>query len=249
MSLDEQTALNQFKPPLELLKQQRSHNLLIFTNSNVGHKNDFLNWFNDSYLRAVSESNNVLNIQNYEQHEVDITGGRYKPIPYHYLSIVELSLDGAEEVEELITKIRDLHQQEVSAQEPVTWLYYPVSEQVGGPTECKPSMLTLAFANAVPGAELEFREWYATRHIRHALNVTPLVAGQCFELTQYQNSGPMDAIYNTIAMYEMHGTPQEIIESFVTLEKGTLSFPTLDPSRFAEWVYRPLEVFAVRLEG
>ncbi len=240
MSIDGKIAERQKTTPLELLKTQRSHNLFVLSNAYSGQENAFCSWYQGDYLKEVLETERVLHVQHYEQHEVDITRGRHKPIPYHYLSIVELSLDGAEEAEELIKKIRGMHQEQGSAQEPTTWLYYPVSEQVGRPVKNKPSMLTLAFANAISGTELEFREWYATRHIRHALNVTPLVAGQCFELTQYQSTGPMGAIYNTIAVYEQDGTPEDIIESFATIKKGTLAFPSLDVSRFAEWVYRPI---------
>ena len=240
MSINEQAAATNTETPLELLKTQRSHNLFVLSNANSGQEKTFLSWYRGDCLNAILGDERVLGVQHYEQHEVDITRGAYKPIPYHYFSIIELSLDGAEEAEELINTIRALHQDERSTQDPVTWLYYPVSEQVGRPVKNKPSMLTLAFANAVPGTELEFRAWYATRHIRHALNVTPLVAGQCFELTQYQSTGPMGAIYNTIAVYEQDGTPEDIIESFATIKKGTLAFPSLDVSRFAEWVYRPI---------
>jgi hypothetical protein len=47
-------------------------------------------------------------------------------------------------------------------------------------------------------------------------------------------------IFSTIAVYEQVGSPESMIESFATIPKGTLDFPTLDTSRFAESVYRPL---------
>lgn len=103
-------------------------------------------------------------------------------------------------------------------------------------------MLTLAFANGTPGQETEFREWYATRHIRHALNIPALVSGQCFERTQFQMPGAMNACFATIAVYEQEGSPESIIASFLSLPEGTLRFPMLDrsPGRFAEWSYRSL---------
>jgi hypothetical protein len=52
----------------------------------------------------------------------------------------------------------------------------------------------------------------------------------------------MEANYDTIALYEVEGTPESIIEANASLPKGTLDFPSLDISRprFFEWVYVPL---------
>jgi hypothetical protein len=43
-----------------------------------------------------------------------------------------------------------------------------------------------------------------------------------------------------IAVYEQEGTPEEMLRSFESLPPGTLDFPAMDLTRFAEWVYRPL---------
>jgi hypothetical protein len=98
----------------------------------------------------------------------------------------------------------------------------------------------MAFTNAVDGQENEFREWYVTRHIRDALHVPVLVSGQCFERTQFQRPGALEASFSIIAVYEQEGTPEAIIESIAALPPGTLDFPALHPKHFAEWVYRPL---------
>jgi hypothetical protein len=101
-------------------------------------------------------------------------------------------------------------------------------------------MLTLAFANGFADSEGEFREWYATRHIRHALNIPVLVSGQTFERTQFQRPGVLEAGFATIAVYEQVGPPEVILESFATLPEETFHFPSMDMSRFAEGVYRPV---------
>jgi hypothetical protein len=226
--------------PLALLAQQRSHMLFVLSNTRASSEQEFLTWYQGSYKLAVSELEGVLSVQHYEQHEVDITQGKYPPLPFRYLGLYELSVDGAEAAAGVIDRIHILHEEEAAAEEPATWLYYPVSEKVGRAPATSPSVLTLAFANATPGGEAEFREWYATRHIRHALKLPALTSGQCFERTQFQRPGAMEADFHTIAMYEQEGTPEELIAAFDSVPEGALDFPTLDLLRFAEWVYRPL---------
>jgi hypothetical protein len=225
---------------LALLREQRSHLLFVLTNAVPGQEADFTKWYKGSYRQAASTMQHVLNIEQYEQHEVDITRGRYPRFPFRYLAICELSLDGAEEAGSLIEQHSALHRGGLVAQPPATWLYYPTSERAGRRPAKQPSMLTLAFANGLPGQESEFREWYATRHIRHALNIPALVSGQCFERTQFQSHGSADAAYATIAVYEQEAPPQSILDSFASLPEGTLRFPMLDRSRFAECVFQPL---------
>jgi hypothetical protein len=228
--------------PLALLKKQRSHVLFVLSNAHAGREIAFLAWYQGVYRQAVSNIAGVLCVQHYEQHEVDITQGRYAPLPFHYLGLYDLSLDGVQAAEDLIEQITMLHREEAAAQAPATWLYYPVSEKVGRSPSAIPSMLTLAFANSVEGQEDDFREWYATRHIRHALNVPALVSGQCFERTQFQRAGARQATFSKIAVYEQEGTPESIIESFASLPQNTFEFPMLDDdvAHFAEWVYRPV---------
>jgi hypothetical protein len=71
-------------------------------------------------------------------------------------------------------------------------------------------------------------------------NVLTEARGQCFARTLFQKPGALEAKFHTIALYEEEGAPESIIESFASLPKETLDFPTLHPARFAESVYRPL---------
>jgi|SRR5579862_5068426 len=229
-------------PSLALLKTQRSHVIFVLSHPTSGQETTFRVWYEGVYRQALRAVPGVLKTQHYERHEVDITRGQHVKLPFQYLGMYEIAVDGAESAGAVIEHITALHRAESAAQAPATWVYYPVSECVGRAPAAKPSLLTLAFANAVPGHEAEFREWYATRHIRHALNIPALVSGQCYERTQFQSPGAMPADFSTIAVYAQEGTPESIIASFDALPPGTFAFPTLDlrPSRFAEAVYRPL---------
>jgi hypothetical protein len=226
--------------PLELLKEQRSHVLVVLSNPKVGSEGNFRSWYLGSYQQQVLGLTFVLSGQQYEPHELDVSRGKYPGLPFRYLALYELSVDGAQAACGVIERISEVHDREASAASPATWVYYPVSERVGRSPAVRPSLLTLAFANAVPGQEGEFREWYVTRHIRHALNIPALVSGQCLERTQFQRPGALAADYSMVAVYEQEGTPEEMMTSFGSLPPGTLDFPAMDLTRFAEWVYRPL---------
>ena len=224
----------------QLSQFQRSHVLLILSNATLGKNTDFINWATTHLRENIARSKRVLSLNLLEKHEIDVTEGAYQELPYQYLFIVELCLDGANEVQQLIKKITAWYSTEPSAMPPASWLYYPASEKVGRCADSRQALLTLAFANPLPGQESEFREWYATRHIRHALNVPQLVSGQYFESTGYQNPGAAPITYKMIAIYEQEGTPEEMIKSFAELPEDALDFPSLDLINFAEWVYRPL---------
>jgi hypothetical protein len=226
--------------PLELLGEQRSHVLVALSNPKEGSDHIFRVWYLGPYQQEILALGPVLSGQQYEPHELDVSRGRYPGLPFRYLALYDLSVDGAQAALGVIEHIRELHGREKSAAAPATWLYYPLSERVGRAPAGRTSLLTLAFANAVPGQEAEFREWYATRHIRHALNIPALVSGQCLERTQFQSAGALAADYSMIAVYEQEGTPEEMMSSFNSLPPGTLDFPAMDLTRFAEWVYRPL---------
>lgn len=229
-----------YEKPLSLLKCQRSHLLFVLSNANSGEKAEFVNWSKNSYLMSLEALDKVLTVNHFEKHEVDVTEGAYQEIDFKYLSIIELSLDGAEQSEPIIDKIQKLYKSGPSTEQPTIWLYYPVSEKVGRAANTGEEMLTLAFANPLPGTDLEFKEWYCTRHIRHALNVPELVSGQCLELTGYQKTGSIPPKYKMIAVYEQEGTPEKMIESFQRLPEEIFDFPMLDLVNFAEWVYRPM---------
>jgi|SRR5579862_9142596 len=225
---------------LRLLAKQRSHMLVALTNPKSNSQACYVEWYRDTVGASADRAPGVLCSQLYEQHDVDVSVGRYPRLPYRYLALYELSVDGAEAAAGALECIANLHRLSNVSEAPALWLYYAISERVGRSAAVTPSTLTLAFANAIPGREPEFREWYSTRHIRHALKVSGLVSGQCFERTQFQwHQGPAPA-FTTIAIYEQEGTPEAMIKSFATLPAGALAFPAMDLSRFAEWVYRPV---------
>jgi len=226
---------------LQLSRLQRSHLLLILSNATQGKKTEFVDWATTHLRENIAKSKQVLSLNLLEKHAVDVTEGAYQEIPYHYLLILELGLDGADKAQPLIKKIADWYSEEPYAMAPATWLFYPASEKVGRCADSSHSMLTLAFANPLSGQESEFREWYATRHIRHALNVPQLVSGQYFESTHFQDTGASPIDYRMIAIYEQEGTPEEMIKSFAELPEDALDFPSLDLINFSEWVYRPLQ--------
>lgn len=224
----------------ELLRAQRSHLLLVLSSPSQGADEPFRGWYLGPYRQAVLELPGVLRGEQYEPHEVDVSNGRYPGLSSRYLALYELSIDGAHEAAKILEGVARLHREERSAAPAATWLYYPASERVGRAPRQRPSLLTIAFANALAGREAEFREWYATRHIRHALAIAQLVSGQCFERTQFQEPGAAAAGYSMIAVYEQDGSPEEMLASIAALPAAALHFPAMDLSRFAEWVYRPL---------
>ena len=90
---------------LTLLKCQRSHLLFVLSNANSGRKAEFVTWSKNSYLMSLEALDMVLTVNHFEKHEIDVTEGAYEEIDFDYLSIVELSLDGAEQSESIIDKI------------------------------------------------------------------------------------------------------------------------------------------------
>lgn len=235
--------MNTRKPPTSsayaLLAQQRSHVLFVLGNSQRSRDREFRKWYLGDFQRSVLKLAEVLRGEQYETHEVDVSGGKYPGLPYQFLGIYDVSVDGASSASGILDHIKSLHAREPSAQPPAVWLYYPVSEAVGRPAVPQPSLLTVAFVNCIPGREDEFREWYATRHIRHALQIPELVSGQCFGRTEFQSPGAMNADFSMIAVYEQEGSPQEMRRSFETIPTGALDFPAMDLKNFAEWVYQP----------
>lgn len=228
--------------PLSMLASQRSHLLIVLSRSKTGHASAYHEWYRAAFRSAFAHNPEVLSVRQYRQHEFDITAGRWPRLPFQYLALLEISIDGAEAAMPLIEGIRQAHSEEPSAQEPATWLYYPVSEKVGRTAKNSSSLLTVAFANGLAGQEGAFREWYATRHIRHALNIEALVSGQCFERTQFQRPGAHEAAFATIAIYEQEGSPEAMQKCLYAVPAGTLDFPMMDLNgpRFSESVYRPV---------
>jgi len=226
--------------PLEILERQRSHLLLVLANACEQRDAALADWYRGDYRQAISAIPSVLGVQLYERHPVDVTLGQFPRFPFRYLGMVELSLDGAPAAESIIDRITTLHREQAAAELPATWLYYPSSEKVGRAGRTHPCLLTVAFANGLPDREAEFREWYATRHIRHALNIPALVSGQCFERTQFQKPGISEARFSTLAVYEQEATPEAMIASFGSVPDELFAFPSSDWSRFAESVFQPV---------
>src|SRR5690349_17034048 len=88
--------------PLALLKEQRSHVLFVLSNAKTAQEGAFLDWYQCGYRQAVLMCAGVLNAQHYKRHQLDITQGRHAPLPFDYLAICELSVDGAEAASGLI---------------------------------------------------------------------------------------------------------------------------------------------------
>ena len=226
---------------LACAKKQRSHILFVFSNALDKQAEEFLQWYIGDFVDISRKLNHVLSIQYFERHEVDITEGNFPTPDYDYLGIYELSLDGSDEAKNIIAEIIESHDSEGSAGTPACWLYHPVSEKIGRLPQISCPMLTVAFTSSVKGSDKEFREWYCTRHIRHALNVPVLVSGQCFELAGFQSPGSSEPIYSIVAIYEQEGTPEEFLDNLKSLPQEMFEFPSsLDASRFAEGTYRPI---------
>jgi hypothetical protein len=222
-----------------MLRGQRSHLLLVLSDAKHGHEAPFRAWYGERFREDVAALDSVLGVWPLEQHSLDITGGHWPRPPKQYLCICELVLDGAEQAEPVIDRIADFHARYPAAQPPATWLYYPAGESVGR-GHFETPLVTVAFANAVEHQDAAFREWYVTRHIRHALLLPALVGGQCFERTAYQKSGSLSASYSAVAIYAQEGTPEVLVQDMAGVPSGALRFPSLDLQRFAECSYQAL---------
>lgn len=227
-------------PVVPAVAGQRSHLLVVLSNARPDAEADFRDWYVNKARGAMAEHPSVLAARHYELDAVDVTRGRYPQLPYRYLGLYALGIDGAEEGEDAINAVTSLHSESGVAEDPATWLYFPISEPVGTPTADAPVVI-LAYANGVPGHEEEFREWYSTRHIRHALYIKELVSGQCFLRTGFQQPGSMAPDYEVIAVYEQVGASEDFVKSIEAVPREKLAFPTMDKTRFSEAAYRLLD--------
>ena len=233
--------------PLVAASKQPSHTLFVLSNALADQKGDFVKWYTQSYHQSIAQHDQVLSAQHFARHEVDIMQGRSPAPPYHYVGIYELCLDGAEQAQEIINSVTQSHQQEGSAALPATWLYFPISEKVGRSPEITDPMIALAFANGLSGRESEFREWYCTRHVRHALHIPVFASGQCLERTGFQDPGAASPDYSLICFYQWDGAPQDYFDFIESLSEedgeeltNLIAFPALDSGRFGEAVYVPI---------
>jgi hypothetical protein len=223
---------------LRASRLQASHILLVHQNPIEGFEEQFENWFTGQHLYDASNLHHIFSARHYRQHEIDITCGRHAPMPYSYLGLYELALDGAEESLSVIDQLTTLHQRSNTSCGAAFWIYFPIGSKVGKNCPAAP-MLTVADANPVDGPEDEFREFYSTQHIRHALNIRALVSGQCFERSQFQHPGAEEVRFKVVALYEQVDGPEAIIAAFARLPKGTLDFPALNKmyGAFSECTY------------
>jgi len=224
----------------ERLAKQRSHVLVVQSGPVDGQVQTFLDWYLGRYLAIVEGVPACLEARHYRRHPVDITQGQCRPLPYDFLGLYQLSIDGAEEAESIIALIHAAHESEETAHGVATWLYHPVSERVGSSPADQPSTLTIAFANPVEGRETEFVEWYATRHVRHALCHPMLLSGQCFARSHAQHPGALDASYRMIAIYEQEGAPEEFVAAGQAVPAERFDFPAMRWDRSTMACYEPL---------
>jgi hypothetical protein len=235
--MPENSSSTHVPPSLMILKEQRSHLLFVLSNAKTGKEDEFLAWYKETARDAVLSQPNILKASHFAEDTIDVTGGAFPKPQYCYLALYELSVDGAEQAGESIEAISSLYSGSGCAEAPATWLHFALGEKVGISTPDAPGV-TIAYANGLPGRENEFREWYTTRHIRHALNIPALASGQCFERTQFQRPGALEPQYHIVAVYEQTGSTQSIVDTFSALPPETFAFPTLDLTRFAEVAYK-----------
>ena len=228
--------------PQEFAGQQRSHVLFVLSNALKGHEVQLEQWYQGTYKSEILKMTGLLGVRHYKQEEIDLMGGHYPIIPFKYLGIHDICIDGGQAAEVIIDRITEMHTLNRSSFNVATWLYFPICEKVGRSPRIPRSGVTLAFANGLPGRELEFREWYVTRHIRHALNIAAFVSGQCFERSLFQKTGTLESGFALIAMYEQEGSADSILESIAALPPNTFEFPAIDEerTRFSESAYRAI---------
>ena len=243
----QEASMKNDKSPLVAANKQPSHTLFVLSNAVADRKENFVKWYTQSYHQSIVQLDNVLSAQHYTRHEIDITHGSFPGPSYQYLGVYELCLDGAGQAQEIINTITQSHQQESSAELPATWLYFPISEKVGRSPEIADPMIALAFANGLPGREAEFREWYCTQHMRHALHIPVFASGQCLERTGFQDPGVVSPDYSLICFYQWDGTPQDYFNFLESLSEDEgqeltdlIAFPAMDSERFGEAVYKPI---------
>lgn len=230
------TILDRENPSYRLLAAQASHVLFVLCNSRTGADEDVASWLGTLHSESISNATGIVLARHFRLHPIDITRGRRERLPFQFLSIYELSLDGAEQAASVIQDLNEACREGGVADEPAFWLTFPACEKIGR-SNPHAAMVTIAFANSVPGKEANFREFYTTRHIRHALNIPAFVSAQCFERSSFQAEGAMPAKFGMLTVYEQVGGPEDILNAFDTIPQETFFFPTLDTSRFSESVY------------
>lgn len=227
-------------PQQKWAKTHRSHLLIVLSNAAQEKKTEFRKWLKDNGLKGLFFGNQVLCVRSYAMHPVKVNP-HSPPLGFDFLTLFELCIDGTKEAGELISKIRSGFEDLSLAGKIATGLYYPVGEKTGCPGKGDARHITIAFSNPSPGCDHEFREWYTTQHIRHALVIPALLNGQVFEATRFQEGNAMAHDYQTIAIYDMGTTPEALMESIPNIDVSQMAWSKLgDFHRFTECFYERL---------
>ncbi len=96
----------------------------------------------------------------------------------------------------------------------------------------------LTFANAVPGLERDFDEWYDHEHIPDLLRIPGYLRAQRYQLSEVQKQPTRPPTHQQLIIYELEGDPQQIIEATVAAREARLITrnPSLAPDSFG-WLY------------
>ena len=219
---------------------QPSHTLLVFSAAAQKREDEFRRWLTRRAFQPLRAGDKMLSVRHYALHPMKISEA-YKPLGFSYLSLCRLCLDGAHDAAGLISDLRLRFEREACSGDIATWLFYPVGEKVGKSRDRDAPYITIAFSNPNPGCENEFREWYATQHIRHALMIPALLNGQVFEATQFQISSSSACDYTTMAIYEMGASPEALMESIPGIDAEKMAWsPAGDTEQFTECFFKLL---------
>ena len=219
---------------------QPSFLLLVLGNAKEGHQGDFTAWFKGAFRDQMQREKRVIRARTFTRDGVDITWGRFPLVPMQYLALIDIGGQGPEEAHAVIASAQDHFAKQSSAAEVATWLYYPVSPKYGIDRGAIPTTVMIHYTNAVPGMEIEYNEWFNTRLLRHAAVFDPLVSGQRFERSLYQNFGALEPTYQTVALYDQAGSSERLMEAFKNPPPDLLDMVSLDNERFSEAAYLPL---------
>ena len=193
------------------------------------------------YQRSVLKLAGVLRGQQYEAHEVDISGGKYPGLPYQYFGYIRRLLSMARRAPaRILDRIKDLHASRAQRSTARGLALLPrqrTRRPVCGSATLAPHgrICKLPFPVGKTSSVSGMPRAIFVMHCRFPA----LVSGQCFARTEFQSPGAMSADFSMIAVYEQEGSPEEMRRSFETLPAGALDFPAMDLKNFAEWVYRP----------
>ncbi len=80
--------------------------------------------------------------------------------------------------------------------------------------------MMMAMANAVPGREKEFEDWYSSRHVHEMMQAPGIVSAQCFVLTdlqRYKGTQP----FRYMALYEIEGEEVRATIDYLISHAGT----------------------------